>query len=153
MVGRGIEALVSFANERKRGEDPAVRQQIARLYTLQKLNVWNGLRAKESAKSGSGLSPAASLGKLMVSHVTRQWRETGMAIAEGDGMLAGSDGPMDGGVARQLLFTPAPSIYGGSDQVQRNIIGERVLGLPKDPDVSRDVPFRDLRVGTQSKNN
>jgi alkylation response protein AidB-like acyl-CoA dehydrogenase len=153
MVGRGIDALVSFANDRSRGEDPAVRQQLARLYTLQKLNTWNGLRAKESAKSGSGLSPAASLGKLMVSHVTRQWRETAMSIAEGDGMLAGDDGPMDGGVARQLLFTPAPSIYGGSDQVQRNIIGERVLGLPKDPDVSRDVPFRDLRVGTQSKNN
>ena len=74
-----------------------------------------------------------------------------MTIAAGDAMLAGSDGPMDGGVARQALFAPAPSIYGGSDQVQRNIIGERVLGLPKDPDVSRDMPFRDLKVGTQSR--
>ena len=51
-----------------------------------------------------------------------------------------------------MLFTPAPAIYGGSDQVQRNIIGERVLGLPKDPDISRDVPFRDLKVGTQKGN-
>ena len=151
MVGRGIDQLVDLANERGRGEDVNVRQQIARLYTLTKLNGWNGLRAKEASKSGGGLSPAASLGKLMVSHVTRQWRETAMTIAAGDAMLAGSDGPMDGGVARQALFAPAPSIYGGSDQVQRNIIGERVLGLPKDPDISRDVPFRELRVGTQSK--
>jgi alkylation response protein AidB-like acyl-CoA dehydrogenase len=151
MVGRGIDQLVDLAKQTGRGEDTHVRQQLARLYTLTKLNSWNGLRAKESAKSGAGLSPAASLGKLMVSHVTRQWRETAMTIAAGDSMLAGSDGPMDGGVARQALFAPAPSIYGGSDQVQRNIIGERVLGLPKDPDVSRDVPFRDLRVGTQNK--
>jgi alkylation response protein AidB-like acyl-CoA dehydrogenase len=151
MVGRGIDQLVDLAKETGRGSDVNVRQQIARLYTLTKLNSWNGLRAKEASKSGGGLSPAASLGKLMVSHVTRQWRETAMTIAAGDSMLAGPDGPMDGGVARQALFAPAPSIYGGSDQVQRNIIGERVLGLPKDPDISRDVPFRELRVGTQSK--
>ncbi len=87
----------------------------------------------------------------MASHIARQWRETAMTIAGGDGMLAGTDGPLSGGVARQSLFAPAPSIYGGSDQVQRNIIGERVLGLPKDPDISRDVPFCDLKVGTQSR--
>jgi alkylation response protein AidB-like acyl-CoA dehydrogenase len=153
MVGRGMGSLLDLAKERGRGEDGNVRQQLARLYTLSQLNTWNGLRAKGEAKAGQGLGPAASLGKLMVSHVTRQWRETAMAIAAGDGMLAGDDGPLDGGVARQLLFAPAPSIYGGSDQVQRNIIGERVLGLPKDPDVSKGVAFRDLKVGTQSTDN
>jgi alkylation response protein AidB-like acyl-CoA dehydrogenase len=130
-----------------------VRQQIARLYTLSQLNRWNGLRAKEVAKVDQRVGAAASLGKLMASHIARQWRETAMTIVGGDGMLAGTGGPLSGGVARQLLFAPAPSIYGGSDQVQRNIIGERVLGLPKDPDISRDVPFRYLKVGTQSKPN
>ena len=151
MVGRNIDSLVELTRSRGRGDDPQVRQQIARLYTLTKLNGWNGMRASAAAKTGKGPGPEASIGKLMVSNIVRQWRETGMAITAGDGMLAGSDGALDGGVARQLLFAPGPAIYGGSDQVQRNIIAERVLGLPREPDASRDVPFRELKVGTQNK--
>jgi alkylation response protein AidB-like acyl-CoA dehydrogenase len=148
----GLGGLIDYAKKNGRLEDENVRQQVARAYTLNQLLSWNGLRAKASAKAGKGLGPEASLGKLMMSHVTRQNRETALTIVAGEAMLAGQDGPLGGSVATQVLFTPAPSIYGGSDQIQRNIIAERVLGLPKDPDVSRDVPFRDLKVGTQTKN-
>jgi alkylation response protein AidB-like acyl-CoA dehydrogenase len=151
MAGGNLQSLLQLARARGRDGDSHVRQQIARLYALSQLNHWNGQRAKQAAKVGRRPGAAASLGKLIASHIARQWRETAMAIAGGDGMLAGAGGPLSGGVARQLLYAPAPSIYGGSDQVQRNIIGERVLGLPKDPDLSRDVPFRNLKVGTQSK--
>jgi alkylation response protein AidB-like acyl-CoA dehydrogenase len=151
MVGRGVESLIGLSKQNGRGDDANVRQQLARLWTLSNINTWNGMRAKAAAKAGKGLGPEASLGKLMVSHITRLWRDTAMAVTGPSGILAGDDGPLDGKVAQQFLFAPAPSIYGGSDQVQRNIIGERVLGLPKDPDISRDVPFRDLKVGTQSR--
>jgi alkylation response protein AidB-like acyl-CoA dehydrogenase len=65
------------------------------------------------------------------------------------GTLARPDAPLDGMAQYLALFSPAVSIAGGSDQVQRNIIGERVLGLPSEPRVDKDVPFRELKVGTQ----
>src|SRR5579875_2932618 len=74
--------------------------------------------------------PEASLGKLMASQIARLWRETATLVCGPAAMLAGPDGPLDGQVALQALAAPGPAIYGGSDQIQRNVIGERVLGLP-----------------------
>src|SRR4051794_31209507 len=67
----GLGQLIEYAKKNGRTDDPNVRQQIARAYTLTNLLTWNGLRAKAASKDG-GLSPAASLGKLMMSNVTRQ---------------------------------------------------------------------------------
>ena len=149
MTAGGIAPLVKLAGELGRDRDPEVRQQIVRLYTLACANAWNGQRASAAVRAGSRAGPEASLGKLMASRVARQWRDTASLIAGPLGMLAGDDGPLGGQLASQLLATPGPSIYGGSDQIQRNIIGDRVLGLPREPDPSRTMPFRELKVGTQ----
>jgi alkylation response protein AidB-like acyl-CoA dehydrogenase len=145
MVGRGMDALLELAAKTGRDADPHVRQALARLYTLDRANAWNALRAKSSARAGRPIGPEASLGKLMASRIARAWRDAATAIAGCDAILDGADAPLDGLLARQFLFAPAPSLYGGTDQIQRNILGERVLGLPREPDPSRDVPFRELK--------
>jgi alkylation response protein AidB-like acyl-CoA dehydrogenase len=150
MTGGGIGPLVALAAELGRVHDTEVRQQIVRLYTLASANSWNGQRASAALKAGGRAGPEASLGKLMASRVARQWRDTASLVAGPQAMLAGDDGPLDGRLASQMLATPGPSIYGGSDQIQRNIISERVLGLPREADPSRTMPFRELRIGTQA---
>ena len=134
---------------RPRSRTQRCRQEIVRAHTLAAVNGWNGQRARAALQAGGRPGPEASLGKLMASRIARQWRDTASLVAGERGMLAGDDGPLNGAVAIQLLATPAPAIYGGSDQIQHNIIGERVLGLPREPDMSKNVPFRQLKVGTQ----
>ena len=67
-----------------------------------------------------------------------------MSILGVQGLLEGEASATRGTVQEMFLMSPAPSIYGGTDQIQRNIIGERVLGLPKEPFGDREVPFEDL---------
>jgi alkylation response protein AidB-like acyl-CoA dehydrogenase len=86
---------------------------------------------------------------LMASNIVRLLRDTGLAIEGPAGMLMGSDAPLGGMLQFLALFSPAIAIAGGTDQVQRNIIGERVLGLPAEPRTDKEVPFRELKVGTQ----
>jgi alkylation response protein AidB-like acyl-CoA dehydrogenase len=151
VAGRQSGLLEKLAKDVGRDQDPNIRQRLAELHILNEVGRYTALRVKAAKASGRGPGPEANTAKLLMSRITRLSRDLGLEILGPHGMLMGPDTP-GGGVAQELaLFAPAVSIYGGSDEVQKNIIGERVLGLPKEPDADRvkTMPFRELKVGTQ----
>ena len=132
--------LVELARERGRIDDPVVRDGLARLHSLVEITSWHMGRMK----SGNATGGEGNMAKIRNSEMLALARELGCSILGPGATLAGPDAPTGGELQELVVFSPAPSIYGGTDQVQRNIIGERVLGLPKEPGPSRDMPFRDL---------
>jgi len=132
-----------------RSGDRVLRDKVMRVYVLMEIARFTRMRVQAAKAAGRGPGPEVSTGKLLASDVVRQLRDVGLEALGPNGQLMGEDTPL-GGVLQQLaLFSPAISIAGGSDQIQRNIIGERVLGLPGEPRVDKGVPFSELRVGTQ----
>ena len=123
-------------------DDPARRDARTRLYVREEVNRMLGMRAR------SGVVPAiGNLGKLAMSEIARMKREAGNRSIGAVGMLSGDDARAaigNGEVQATTVHSPAPSIYGGTDQVQRNILGERFLGLPKEPGPAKETPFKDL---------
>jgi alkylation response protein AidB-like acyl-CoA dehydrogenase len=86
-----------------------------------------------------------NVAKLSMSQIARLTRDLGLRIAGPAGTLHAYDNDNgENGITEMALFAQAPPIYGGTDQVQRNIIGERVLGLPKEPNNDRVTPFSEL---------
>ena len=123
--------------------DPVVRQQLALLYSLDRLRTLNSERVAAESTPGAPPGPLHSTAKL-------QWTQWMNAVSD---VVSGILGPRlvaDTGEwgtfawAKHLLGAPGYRIAGGSDEIQRNIIGERVLGLPPEPRVDRGIPFNEL---------
>jgi alkylation response protein AidB-like acyl-CoA dehydrogenase len=147
--GRAFDVLRGLAEKLGRRDDPLVRQRLAELYSLNEVGRMTALRVKAARSAGRGPGPEANTAKLLMSRVARLARDLGPEVLGPEGMVMGPE-TTGGGVAQAMtLFAPAPSIYGGTDEIQKNIIGERVLGLPKEPGPDKQTPFRELKVGTQ----
>ncbi|MGE4606665.1 MAG: acyl-CoA dehydrogenase family protein, partial [Myxococcota bacterium] len=139
-----VDLVVKRAQDTGRNTDPTVRQQIAKLLSMARASEWTAQRAREARVLGRAPGPEGSLGKLSSSHIARAAAEVHTLISGSDSMLSGSDGAEDGIIAEILVSVPGGSIAGGTDEIQRNIISERALGLPKDPAVDVGKPFRDV---------
>ncbi len=138
------DLLVEAAREQGLLDDPLVRQAIAAETSLVRANQWTAQRAQAARALGRPPGAEGSLGKLAASDVARGAALAHALIGGASAMLDYEDGTMGGVVAEVLVSVPAVSIAGGTDQIQRNIIGEQVLGLPREPSVDRDLPFRDV---------
>lgn len=142
-------SLVKAAKAAGRTADPSIRQALMRLHCMRTVNDWNGERAKAVAKAG-GSSPLASLGKLAMAQILHYAGRLHGHILGMDGTLDGDQNPAARDANYSQLNAYFFSIGGGTDQIQRNIIGERILGLPKEPEVDREMPFRDVPVAGRS---
>ncbi len=149
--GNGAVLARSAATEMGRRDDPLVRQGVARIHAMYETARLNIQRAQAVVRSGGRPGPEGSTGKLVAANNMHAARDVAMGILGAHGMLAGDDAPLGASVQMLALSAHAISIAGGTNEVQHNIIGERVLGLPREPQVDRDVPFRDLKVGTQQR--
>ena len=140
------EPLIALAREAGVLADPVLRQQIAQAIAYKRLNALNTARAKADLAQGSS-SSIMSLGKLAMSRILHEEARVRTAILGAESLYEGPDHPRAEDANFLTLNAYFTSIGGGTDQIQRNIIGERVLGLPKEPEVDRDIPFRDVRGG------
>ncbi len=139
------DLAVEHARQRGSTVDPLVRQRLAELVTLQRVSEWTAQRARDNRSVGRPPGPEGSLGKLSMSIIARRSASLHSLVAGAGAMLRGDDAPFDGVIAEVLVSTPGQSIAGGTDEIQRNILGEKVLGLPREPSVDTAVPFRDVR--------
>ncbi|HTN78223.1 MAG TPA: acyl-CoA dehydrogenase family protein [Acidimicrobiales bacterium] len=142
------DLLIDAARDAGVLDDPHVRQAIAAETALVRANQWTAQRAQAARALGRPPGAEGSLGKLAASDVARGAALGHALIGGASAMLDYEDGALDGVVAEVLVSVPAVSIAGGTDQIQRNIIGEQVLGLPREPSVDRDIPFRDVPRNT-----
>lgn len=146
-----FDSLRDAARARGVAGDPVIRAELAELYAAErKLALFN---SRLSQQSDAGLAPGARGSVAKLAGAQLLWQAVRVAsLVVGPRAIAWDPGDASGDeLALAINATPASSIAGGTNQIQRGIIGDRVLGLPKEPQVDRDVPFRELRVGTQAR--
>ena len=145
------DLIVPQAKETGTGSDPLIRQEVVEATTLARVSRWNVDRSMAARRQGRPPGPEGSLAKLSGSNIARAAAHVHARMVGAHGMLSGPDSPLDGTIAEIIVSVPAGSIAGGTDEIQHNIIGERVLGLPKEPSVDADIPFREVRTNTNRR--
>jgi alkylation response protein AidB-like acyl-CoA dehydrogenase len=125
-----------------------LRQDLMRLYSEETTKSLVAMRTRAELKAGRAPGPGGSLGKLHGAKIARMLRTIAGEVFGPELVAHGSNARVEMW-SRSVLTSFSSSIAGGTDEIQKNIIGDRVLGLAREPAIDRDVPFRELRVGTQ----
>ncbi|MET0248675.1 MAG: acyl-CoA dehydrogenase family protein [Sphingobium sp.] len=142
-----VVSLIDIAREAGKLDDPVLRQDIAQAIAWRQLNALNMMRAKQEMAQGSS-SPIMSLGKLAMSRILHGDARVMTKLLGAASMLDGEANERAADVNYRAANAYMTSIGGGTDQIQRNIIGERVLGLPREVEADRNIPFRQSRAVT-----
>src|SRR5436190_13375282 len=130
--GRGIEHVLALARTRGRIDEPVMRDKLVRLYTEERVREWTNRRMRGG--------PASSIGKVHQGALNQQMQLTATAVLGMDAIAWEGDTPYE---VRGMLRSRANTIEGGTTEVNKNIVGERVLGLPREPDPWQGAPWRE----------
>ena len=157
MMTAGVQKmLIGMAKANGMDKDPVFRQELMKLHTLQEVGRYLTIRLKAEMAAGREIPGAPNIAKLSMSEISRQTRDLSLKVAGAAATLHAYDGasrkqldaatgnPALALITEAALFAQAPPIYGGTDQIQRNIIGERALGLPKEPSDDRTKSWAEL---------
>src|SRR3954466_6472909 len=156
MFANAERLLAELAKGNGKLSDASVRQELMELHTLNEIARFTNLRQKAMKASGADIPGIGNIAKLSMSRILRLSRDLGLRILGPLGTLhaytpedrkaldEATGNPFAGILTEMALFSPGPSIYGGTDEIQHNIIGERVLGLPKEPNNDKTTAFKDL---------
>jgi alkylation response protein AidB-like acyl-CoA dehydrogenase len=126
-------------------DDASIRQDLAKAYIHGRLLALTGYRSMTKIAKGGIPGPEGSAMKLVGTRLASEMADAASKILGQASVLLGDDAPDAGVWANAWLSAPGIHIAGGTDEIMKNIIGERVLGLPKEPQVDRDISFRESR--------
>ncbi|MCL2583721.1 MAG: acyl-CoA dehydrogenase family protein [Streptosporangiales bacterium] len=159
--GASTRRLVRLARQRSEAghdggwDDVRTRDRLVRLYCEERVRAWTNQRIRSRLAAGRAPGPESSIGKVHAAELNQRVQEAAADLLGGDGLAwaAGPDGDTDSMAAYAasmpaevagMLRSRANTIEGGTSEVNRNVLAERVLGLPKDPDPWKGKPWKDL---------
>ena len=149
-LGRGsgtpqFDNLSALASKVGKKHDSATRQELAGIYVEERLIQILGDRMRAGMKAGKAPGPEGSIAKLSGSELGKRAADMAMSLLAESGQAWTDDDEDSARAASILLGSPGGAIAGGTPEIMRNILGERSLSLPKEPQVDRDMPFKEVK--------
>ncbi len=130
-------------------DNAAVKEKLAEWYTRTQGLRFTRYRTMTALSRGQTPGPESSITKVTAANKLQEIAAYGLDLLGMAGVEAGPEMPVEGLFEEALLYSPALRIAGGTDEILRNIIAERVLGLPPDMRADKDVAFKDIPTGAR----
>jgi acyl-CoA synthetase (AMP-forming)/AMP-acid ligase II/alkylation response protein AidB-like acyl-CoA dehydrogenase len=147
--GLGTSHLLELARRRSADCDPIARQDLVRVYSEERIRAWTNERVRAQVRAGRSPGPESSIGKVHQGELNQRVQSLAVALLGMDAVAW--DNPAGGDYAASLPFevrgmlrSRANTIEGGTTEVNKNVLGERVLGLPREPDPWQGHPWREV---------